>query len=151
VQFDSNGVVESYEMFPDKLLAEKLAPVAQGQKLSEKETLETSITLNATEISVSLVLSPAAPEINERAHFKSLKNRPQYRYAVPRHDLQGVTVNHFQDNVTYLDVTFHFLNDWRQLNEPRGKRVSLQMSVPELIIVLAYASKYAPQEGVSQH
>jgi hypothetical protein len=138
VRFDDNGTIESYEMFPDKLLTQKLAPLAQQEKLLEPESLEASLTLNGTEIPVNLVLAKGSLEVEEMAHFKSLGHRPQYHYTVPRQQLQSVTVNHFQDNVTYLDVSFHFVSDLRLFRGPRGKKVTLQMSVPDLIKVLAY-------------
>ena len=146
VHFDANGTIESYAMFPDKLLAEKLVLVAQEQKLPDPEQLETSLTLNGTEIPVNVTLTKKSLEIAELAHFKSLKHRPQYHYVVPRQALQSVTVNHFQDNVTYVDVTFHFASNLRQFTGPRGKKVTLQMTVPELITALAYASHSPAQE-----
>ena len=99
VRFDANGMIESYEMLPDKLLAEKLGLVAQEQTLPDPEQLETSLILNGTEIPVNVTLTKKSLEIAERAHFKSLKHRSQSHYVVPRQALQSVTVNHFQDRV----------------------------------------------------
>lgn len=151
IQFDGNGVVQGYEMFPDKMLAEKLAPLVRERKLSEPEHLEATLTLNGTEIPVNLVLSRESLELEETAHFRNLKNRAQYHYSVPRQDFQGITISHFQDNVTYLDVSFRFVRDLRQFNGPRGHKVTLQLSVPELTTVLAYASLQAPQSDAAPH
>jgi hypothetical protein len=140
VRFDNDGAVESYELFPDKMVAEKLLPVAQHQRLSVPEQLETSFTLNGTEIPVSLLLLKESLEFAELARFH---HRPQYHYTIPRQALERVTVDRFQDNVAYLNVTFHFTRDVRQFNGPRGKKIGLQMTVPELITVLAYASEPA--------
>jgi hypothetical protein len=148
VQFDGNGAVESFEAFPDKLLAEKLAPLAQQKQLLETEKVEGSIALNGSEIPVSLSLSKESIEIAELEHFKALKHRPQYHYTVPRDRLQGVSVDRFQDNVTYLDISLHFASDLREFGGPRGKKVSVQVTVPQLITLLAYAPPHAVQPVV---
>ena len=141
IQFDAAGTVESYEVFPDKLLAEKLFPVAQQRQLLETEKLEGSITVNGSEIPVSLNLSKESIEIAELEHSKVLKHRPQYHYTVPRAGLQSVSVDRFQDNVTYLDISLHFANDLREFGGPRGKKTSVQVTVPQLITLLAYAPR----------
>ena len=146
VRFAGDGAVESFELFPDKMIAEKLAPVAQQQKLSIPEKLEASFTLSGTEIPVNLVLSKESLEFAELARFH---HRPKYHYTVPRQDLERVTVDRYQDNVAYLNVTFHFARDLRDFKGPRGKKIGLQMTVPELITVLAYASEHPSQDGPS--
>jgi hypothetical protein len=149
IRFDAAGAVESYEAFPDKLFVEKLMPVALDQKLADTEQLETTFALAGSEIPVNRVLSTEQIEVSEMAHFKSLKHRPQYHYIVPSRQLEKVTVSHYQNNVTYLDVSIHFFADLRTYQGPRGKKTTLQMTVPQLITRLSYASHRAPHDVAS--
>jgi hypothetical protein len=149
VRFDSNGVIQAYETFPDKLFVEKLLPVALEEKLKDPEQLETSLTFAGHEIPVNLVLSKDHLEVEETEHFKNMKHRPQYHYSVPRKELQKVTVSHFQNNVTYLEVSLHFLTDLKNFQGPRGNKTTLQMTVPQLITVLSYTSHPTPDLATS--
>jgi len=150
VRFGTDGAVESYELFPDKSVAEKLLPVAREQVLSEPEQLEASLALNATEIPVRVVLAKESLEIAELERFAGLKHRPQYHYNVPRQVLERITVDRFQDNIGYLNVTFHFARDLRKFHGPRGKNVGLQITVPEFITMLAYTPQHQAQDGATQ-
>lgn len=139
VTFDANGAVEGYEIFPDKQLILKLAPLARERKLSENEQVEVSTVLGNSDIATNLVLRLDSMEIVETERVRAFKKRPQYHYTVPAHNLKGVSLARFQNNVTYLDVKFHFIEDLRQFQGPPGKTISLQMAMPQLVTVLAYA------------
>jgi hypothetical protein len=150
VTFDAHGAVESYEVFPDKQLVGKLVPVARERRLSENEQVEASTVLGNSDIATNLVLKPDSMEIVETERVLAFKHRPQYHYAVPARDLERVSLARFQDNVTYLDVKFHFTEDLRQFHGPRGKTINLQMAMPQLITVLAYAELHSVGPYISQ-
>lgn len=51
-----------------------------------------------------------------------------------------MTLARNQENVSFLETNFHFARDLRQFHGPRGKKVDLQLTVPQLITVLSYAA-----------
>ena len=150
VTFDANGNVESYEVFADKQVVAKLAPVARERKLSESEQVDVLTVLGDTDIATNLVLKRDSMEIAESERSVAFKQRPQYHFTVPVQDFKGVSLARFQDNVTFLDVNFHFNEDLRRFHGPRGKSVSLHMAMPQLITVLAYAEVHSATTAISQ-
>lgn len=150
VKFDENGSVESSQVFPDKELVTKLAPVAREQRLSENEQVDVITVLGSFDIATNLILKPDSMEIVETEHFHAFKKRPQYHYTVPVLALKGISLAFAQNNVQYLDVKIHLADDLRKFQGPSGKTIRLQMAMPQFITVLAYAEQHLASTNIPQ-
>jgi len=147
VNFDSAGRVENYEVFPDKLLVEKLVRVVRETKLNPDEHMEVTIPCNqgcvtilcnqGCEIVADFILSRQSFEIAETTH---IKGRKQFHYTVPAQQLTVIHLDRYQERVGDLMITMHFSTDLREFQGPEGKHLHVQVTVPQLTKLLAYQS-----------
>ena len=138
VNFDSAGRVENYEVFADKLLVEKLAPVVRDTRVNPDEHMEVTIPCNqGCEAAADFILSQQSLEIAETTH---IKGRRQFHYTIPAQQLTVIHVDRYQDQVGYLMITMHFSRDLREFQGPKGKNLHVQVTVPQLTKLLAYQS-----------
>jgi len=147
VKFDSAGRVENYEVFADKLLMEKLAPVVRETNLNPDERMEVTIPCDqgcvavicnqGCEIAADFILSRQSLEIAETTH---IKGRKQFHYTVPARQLTVIHLDRYQEQVGYLMIDMHFSTDLRKFQGPEGKQLHVQVTVPQLTKLLAYSN-----------
>jgi len=147
VEFDDSGKVKNHEVFPDKLLLEKLQPVAREAKLSAPEHLDIAI-LDPNKVPpvvpVSVNLSPEFVEFSQTS-----KAKHPLQFSVPATSLTGVHSSVFckaeADPVNVVEA----LQFDRKIGGAEvwsgAKRICVRMSVPQLITLLRYLSEHESQ------
>lgn len=142
VEFDPQGRVKNYEVFPDKLMLEKLAPLVGEAKLSADERMEVTVPCDiGCEVRANLILSRHSLEV---AELTEIKPRKLLHYTVPVQQVTVVVVDRYQNQAGNMNITLHFASDLRQFHGPKGKHLHLQMTVPQLIKLLAYQAQNLP-------
>src|SRR5258708_7818872 len=137
-EFDDKGILKRYEAFPDKLLAEKLAPVAAETKLpSGTDRAEMAIQFAYQGIVPGkLTLTAGSMEFIEQSKAK----KPRH-FTVPRGQLSaiGLSVLTAAPDPVYVSEVLHFSGNLKQFGGPRGNRLYLRVTVPDLVVLLAYS------------
>ena len=147
VKFNAQARVESYEVFPDKLMPEKLAPLVHEAKLSASEQMEVTIPCDiGCEVRAKLILSPESLEI---AELTQIKPRKIFHYTIPAQQVTVVDIDRYQDQAGNLNTTLHFSSDLKQFQGPKGKHLHMQVSVPQLVKLLAYQSQRSSELSAS--
>lgn len=148
VEFDDKGAVKRSETFPDKLLIEKLTPVAAEDRKSLAENTEMDIQWNKTghvgangllHTAAKLILSADAVEFVEIGEAKKLTH-----FKVPALQLSniGTAVTANESDPVYTTQVLHFSSDLKRAGGPRGKKLYVHVTLPELITLLNYLSRH---------
>jgi hypothetical protein len=137
-EFDDKGTLKRYEIFPDKLLNEKLALVAAESKLpSGIERREMAIQFAYQRIVPGkIVLTAESMEFVEES-----KAKKPWHFTVPRGQLSDIGLSALirAPDPVYVSEVLHFSDNLKQLGGPRGKRLYLRIALPDLVGLLAYS------------
>lgn len=138
VEFDGRGVVRTFEVFPSKMLPAKLARLAPEVTVTSGDEI-----VSAGQASVEsrrlthLILTPESLEITQ------LRNHKNVSYKVPAKELSGIAPAHgADDNPDYVAVDLHFSHDLETFGGHGGNKLPLQITVPQVIVLLRYASDH---------
>ena len=149
VKFDEQGIVQSYVTFPDQQLIEKLTAVAAESSKSSAESAEIELQWMkggyvGVPCTAKLVLSPDSMEFVETGGAKKL-----FHFKVPAAQFVNIgTAGGAAGNVSdpvYTTQVLHFSSDLKQAGGPRGKKLYLRVTVPELVMLLSYLSQHNPR------
>jgi len=138
-EFDDKGTLRRYGAFPDKLLTEKLSPVAAECKLpSGTERVEMAIQFSYQRIEPGkIILTADSMEFVEES-----KAKKPWHFTVPRSQLSGIGLSALvrAPDPIYVSEVLHFSDDLRKLGGPRGKKLYLRVTLPDLVALSAYTS-----------
>jgi hypothetical protein len=140
VEFDDTGMVKSHAVFPDKLLPEKLQPVAREAKLSAEERLDMSLLSGTVPVPVSVGLLPDSLEFTQTS-----KAKKPLQIRVPAGSLIGIHSSLLCATdpwPAYVMETLQFDRSLKSFGGPREKRVCAKMTVPQLLTLLRYISEH---------
>ena len=145
VKFDERDIVKSYVTFPDQQLIEKLTAVAAESSKSSAQSAEIELQwMKGGYVGVprtaKLVLSPDSMEFVETGGAKKL-----FHFKVPATHFVNIGTAAGAGNVSdpvYTTQVLHFSSDLRQAGGPRGKKLYLRVTVPELVMLLSYLSQH---------
>jgi hypothetical protein len=151
VEFDEKGAVKSYLTFPDQQLIEKLTAVAGGRGKPSAESGEIELQWMkggyvGAPRTAKLVLSPNSMEFVETGGAGRL-----YHFKVPATQFVNIGTATGAGNVSdpvYTTQVLHFSSDLKQAGGPRGKKLYLRVTVPELVMLLSYLSQHTPPLGI---
>ena len=137
-EFDDKGTLKKYEIFPDKLLNEKLALVAAESKLaSGTERRQMAIQFAYQRIVPGkIVLTAESMEFVEES-----KAKKPWHFTVPRGQLSDIGLSALvrAPDPVYVSEVLHFSDNLKQFGGPRGKRLYLRVTVRDLVELLAYS------------
>lgn len=139
VEFDETGIVKRAEPFSDRKIIDQLTPVAENTPLELDPPPELSVMYvkNAAVVPAKIVLSAASLSFEELGIQKK-----KYKFLLPAQDVLKVEMPYPAGNdPTYLAPRIRFARDLRGLGGPRGKYIGLQVSLPQLIMLMSYASR----------
>ncbi len=143
-EFDDKGTLKRDEIFPDKVLIEKLAPiVGESNLLLGTERSEIAIQFSYQRIVPGkIILTASSMEFIEES-----KAKKPWHFTVPRGQLSavGLSVLIRAPDPVYVSEVLHFSGNLKQFGGPRGKRLYLRITVPDLVTVLSYISQYSAQ------
>ena len=132
VEFDESGVVKGYERFPDRHLITRLAPVVDNTKFASSEHLNVS----GGKFALTLVLTSEALEVEEQSGIKPRK------YKIPVNEFSGrSTLSAGRADPNFILVTLHFASNLRKFGGPGGKKLKLEVTVPQLVKTLRCVSQ----------
>jgi len=147
-EFDDKGTLKRDEIFPDKVLIEKLAPVvAESKPLLGTERTEITIQFSYQRIVPGkIVLTADSMEFVEES-----KAKKPWHFTVPRDQLSGIGLSVLTaapDPICVSEV-LHFSDNLKQFGGPRGKRLYLRVTLPDLVTLLSYISQRSAHESVA--
>ena len=149
VEFDDAGIVKRYEAFTDGHALQQLVPVAADcpLRLATPLQLEVKYWRNARPVSAKIVLSESTFEFEELGAVKK-----PHKFALPAQAVLSVrTPAMLRDpDPTYTTQTVHFARDLKKIGGPRGKKLNLEVTLPQLVTLMSYVShgaKAAPGEA----
>ncbi|HTQ62864.1 MAG TPA: hypothetical protein VMI32_21745 [Candidatus Solibacter sp.] len=142
IEFDENGVVRRSETFSDSQLLRALVPVVEASRWLPEDRSELwvkSFQLGYKEpIETKIVLSTSGFEFAESASSK----KPVV-FTVPARDVLRVknpTVNWNGTDPTLTTKTIEFAANLKPFGGPRGRKLDVELSVPQLVTILNYIS-----------
>jgi len=142
VEFDEAGVVKRSEPFSDSKVLQHLAPVAAGTPLPMASPLEMAVKYwkgsNAQLFDAKLVLSASTFDFEELGDQKK-----RDKFSLPAQELSKVespAALRIPDP-TYTIQRLHFARDLRKVGGPRGKYLNLQLTLPQVVTLMSYASQ----------
>lgn len=134
VEFDESGIVKRYERFSDRHLVSRLAPIVENTKFAGSQTLNVS----DGKIALILVLTSQALEVEEQSGIKPRK------YKIPVHEFTGKsTLSAGRADPNFVLVALHFASNLKNFGGPRGKKLTFEVTVPQLIKILGCLSQHA--------
>jgi hypothetical protein len=138
VEFDDQGTVKRYEIFPDKLFAVKLDPVVRETTLKTENRIDAQVNFDARGYSpANLVLSPDALEFTEVPQTKK-----PFHFRIPRELLAKTTMFLVSSNdAVHVVEVLRFSTNLRSYAGPRGKLISVQTTIPQAVTLLRYAAQ----------
>ena len=140
LKFDSSDRVESYEVFPDKFAMMRLEPVSRDVQVLPGETDQVVVPCGSgCEVSAHLLLSRESLEVEETT---AARGRKQLHYAIPLKAWKGVHLDRYQDQAGYVAIDLLFAEDLRRWNGPRGTHVHLEVTIRQLVNLLAFRRAY---------
>lgn len=139
VEFDDAGIVKRYEVFTDGHALQQLGPVAADYplQLAAPLLLEVKYWRNARPVSAKIVLSESTFEFEELGTVKK-----PHKFALPSQDVLSVrTPVMLRDpDPTYTSQSVHFARDLKKIGGPRGKKLNLEVTLPQLVTLMSYVS-----------
>lgn len=139
VEFDDAGVVKRSEPFDDRKAVRMLTPVAESAplQLDPPLVLQVQYLKNAAAVPAKIVLSAATFDLEEVSGQKKTD-----KFSVPANDVVSVDIPYATGNdPSSLGPRIRFSRDLRKLGGPRGKNIGLQVTMPQLVTLMSYASQ----------
>lgn len=143
VEFDDAGTVTRSEPFSDTKAIQILGPVAESTPLGLTEPLELQVEYwkvpNAPPVPARVLLSANSLDLEELGNGKK-----KQKFSVPAADVLRMQnpLGMFPD-ATYLYSNLHFARDLKKLGGPSGRNLSLHVTMPQLVTLMAYTSRIA--------
>lgn len=142
VEFDPAGLVTRYQTFNDSHLHASLLVVAGEAPIAATESVELPVTYwkaNAQAIPAKITLSASSFEFEELGIAKK-----RHKFALPVKDFTGIgtAVIANPDPVNTRQV-LHFAHDLKSIGGPGGKRLNLDVTLPELVTLMLHVSHAA--------
>jgi len=142
VEFDPAGLVTKYETFNDSHLATKLLVAVGEAPIAATDSVELPVTYwkaSAQAIPAKITLSASSFEFEELGIAKK-----RHKFALPLKDFTGIgtAVIANPDPVNTRQV-LHFAHDLKSIGGPRGKRLNLDVTLPELVTLMRHVSRVA--------
>ena len=133
IEFDENGVAKRFEMVPDKDLSRALGPVAEERKRSDPaERVELSVwELNSK---AQIILA------NDNLEFLETRwNEKPLHFTIAASKILSIrSTGSIQENPVYCLQEIRFTDALKPLGGPRGKRIFVWTTVPDLVTLLSY-------------
>jgi len=143
IEFDGSGIVKKYATFKDSHLAEKLAPVAADRPQLAGDLVELKIKyLRAANqmVPAKIVLSARGLR-GAGQHEEALQVFPAGTRS------RGGSNRHLaapDPDPAYTTQTIQFARGLKPIEGPSGKKLNVEVSLPELVTLMAYVSHAAP-------
>ena len=140
VEFDEKGVVQGYTIFPDSHLSHEMPHVAAACPSMAGRELHVSYWKGAETSSAVIVLE------NGQFRFAELgTTKKAVKFTVPAQDLVGIRAWRLEtasaDRTTQI---LHFRNDLRHAGGPRGKTIKLDLTLPQVLMLMKGTFLAAP-------
>lgn len=146
VKFDSANVVETYEVFPDKLLVSRLEPLAHEMALDPEEQEQVTI-LGGAKPNIPATLVLTAQSIEVTGSILEKHGKKVIHYAVPARELTAVHLERYQDDTGLLRTDLLFASDLRIYQGPHGRHLHVLLSVRQLVEMLAFEAEQTGRSG----
>ncbi len=142
VEFDDAGIVRRSETFSDSHLVKELTAVADASPIanSDKERVELPVTYGkagyAMTSPANIALSASTFEFEELGTAKK-----RDKFAVPARDVIKLQTSIYgRPDPVHTNQTIYFAHDLKQLGGPGGKKINLEITVPQLVTLMSYVS-----------
>jgi hypothetical protein len=148
VEFDNTGFVKRVDLFDDRKIIGHLTAVAENSPLQLDPPIELQVMYlkNTSVVPAKIMLSAASFDLQELGNQKK-----KHTFSVPAQEVLKVDIPYATGNdPTYLAPRIHCAHDLRKLGGPRGKSFGLQVSMPQLLTLMSYASHMAPSADQAQ-
>jgi hypothetical protein len=144
IEFDGNAIVKKYDTFKDSNLAQQLAPVAADRPPLAGDHVELQIRyLRAANqmVHAKIVLTASDFEFEELGNLKK-----GCKFSSPAREVVGVRTDVWvpDPDPVYTTQTIQFARDLKPIGGPRGKKLNVEVSLPELVTLMAYVSHAVP-------
>jgi hypothetical protein len=148
VEFDEKDAVRSCATFSDKQLIEKLTAVVENIKTST-DPAEIDIRWMKTgyvgmPLTAKLVLSADSMEFVQISGSRKLTH---FKIPATQFVRIGTSATANESDPVYTTQVLHFSNDLKQAGGPRGKKLYVRVTVPQLVMLLSYLSQHSPQKS----
>jgi hypothetical protein len=141
VEFDEAGVVKRSEPFDDAKAIRVLGPVAENTPLQLTAPLELPVKYwkvpNAQPVPAKIVLSAGSLDFEELGEQKK-----KHKFSLAAKDVVRVEtpVTLLDPDPTYTSERLRCARDLRKIGGPRGKDLNLEVTLPQLVTLMSYAS-----------
>ena len=143
VEFDEAEVVKRSDAFSDSGAIRALTPVAENTPLQLSSPLELPVKYwkppSGQAVPARIVLTTNSLDFEELGEQKK-----KYKFSLPARDVLRVKapLSTIPDP-TYTSPRLHCAHDLKKLGGPRGKDLSLQLTLPQLVTLMSYTSQAA--------
>jgi hypothetical protein len=145
IEFDGNAIVRKYDTFKDTQLAAQLAPLAADRPALVGDRAELMIRYFRPgynqAVPAKIVLTASDFEFEE---LGSMKKRS--KFSLPAREVVAVRTDIWlpDPDPIYTTQTIQFARDLKKIGGPGGKKLNLEVSLPELVTLMAYVSHPVP-------
>jgi hypothetical protein len=145
VEFDQRGVVQGYTIFPDSHLSHELPHVAAACPSMVGRELHVSYWKGAEASPAMIVLE------NGQFRFAEVGTaKKAVKFTVPAQDLLGIRAWRLETaSADHTTQILHFRNDLRHAGGPRGKTIKLDLTLPQVLMLMKGTFLAAPTAVVT--
>ncbi len=144
VEFDEAGIVKRFEPFDDSRAIHTLAPVAAETPLELVPPLELPVKYwriaGSELVDGKVVLSASTFDFEELGDRKK-----RHKFSLPAQDIVRLETPYTirVPDPTYTSQRLRCTRDLKKIGGPRGKDLNLQVTLPQLVTLMSYASQAA--------